>query len=107
MELYEPGLLPIQAYGGNIYLTIEMTKFYFAAIKVYVSSRDKAEGDSCCRLEGNTKPYSRAALASFSPSYLSNILNLCLYNRTRQNQTCQNWKTVIEDLLTIKFLKVR
>lgn len=106
MELNGPGFLLILAYGGNIYLTIEITKFYFVALQVYVSLRDKAEEDSCC-LESNTKPYSRAALASFSSSYLSNILNLCLYNGTRQNQTCQKWKTVIEDLLTIKFLEVR
>lgn len=85
LELYGPGFLPILAYGGNTYLTIAMSKFYFLALKVYVSSRDKAEGDSCC-LEGNTKPYSHAALTSFSPSYFSNILNVCLYNGTRQNQ---------------------
>lgn len=65
-ELYGPGFLLILAYGGNSYLTIEMTKFHFVALKVYVSSQDKAEGDSC--LEGNTKPNSWAALTNRSPS---------------------------------------
>lgn len=104
MELNGPGFLLILVYGGNIYLTIGMTKFYYVALKVYVSLRDKAEGDSCW-LEGNTKPFSRAALTSFSLSYLSNILNLCLYNGTRQNQikTCQKRKTVVEDYYKVNY----